>query len=252
MRWMTALTMSVPALAMGRSTVAQCTVLVRGQRNSAPPALHTVAFRPRRACAFAFGEEDEMAQGWGPGQGGGHYGPPAGYSYGYPPRPPAPKKTSGCLIALAVLGGLFVLGVIVSAAGGRTGGGRASRDTGSDARSDSAHSPGAKSDPQRPDVEVDAVTLWKDYQANEVAADNRYKDKQLLVSGKVTDISKDFLDDVVIKLATPNPFMNVMATMDDGEAAKAARLSKGEDLKIVCKGGGMVIGSPMLRDCVIR
>ena len=46
--------------------------------------------------------------------------------------------------------------------------------------------------------------------------------------------------------------MNVMANMEDGEAGKAAQLSKGQQITVLCKGGGMVIGSPMLRDCVIK
>lgn len=98
-------------------------------------------------------------------------------------------------------------------------------------------------------MQVDAVRLWQDYDANEVAADNLYKGKMLAVSGTVRSIDKDFLDNIVIRLATPNQFMSVMATMEDYESGKAASLSKGQAVAVVCKGAGMIIGAPVLHGC---
>ena len=46
------------------------------------------------------------------------------------------------------------------------------------------------------------------------------------------------MDDIVLDLRTSNPFMSVNATMDDGE-------------KVSCDGGGMIMESPQLRNCVL-
>lgn len=54
----------------------------------------------------------------------------------------------------------------------------------------------------------------------------------------MANIRKDFMDDIVLDLRTSNPFMSVNATMDDGE-------------KVSCDGGGMIMESPQLRNCVL-
>ena len=97
-----------------------------------------------------------------------------------------------------------------------------------------------------------AEKLFTDYQANEVSADEVYKGKNLLVTGKVSSITKDFLDNIVVSLVTSNQFMSVMATVDDSEKSKAGKLAKGESVSVLCKGGGAVVGSPMLGDCKIQ
>lgn len=101
---------------------------------------------------------------------------------------------------------------------------------------------------ERP-IEVDAKTLFDEYQANEVAADDRYKGKKLLVRGTVQSVDKDFLDSIIVRLATSNQFMGAMARMEDGEKSQASRLRKGEKVAVLCEGGGIVIGTPSLRDC---
>lgn len=61
---------------------------------------------------------------------------------------------------------------------------------------------------------------------------------QLLVTGAVSNIRKDFMDDIVLDLRTSNPFTSVNATMDDGE-------------KVTCDGGGMLMESSQFRNCVL-
>ena len=106
--------------------------------------------------------------------------------------------------------------------------------------------------PAEPDIEVSAARLWKDYHANEVAADDKYKNKTLLVSGEVSSIDKDFLGDIVLRLVTPNPYMAVMATLQSSEKSRAAQLSKGSSVSVLCTGGGMIVGSPSLRKCSVK
>jgi hypothetical protein len=98
-------------------------------------------------------------------------------------------------------------------------------------------------------IEVDARRLWQDYDANEVSADNYYKGRILKVRGTVTSIDKDFMDNIVLHLASPNEFMQTMATMQKSQAHQAAALSKGERVVLICEGKGRIIGSPSLDDC---
>jgi hypothetical protein len=101
-------------------------------------------------------------------------------------------------------------------------------------------------------VQVAAGTLFADYQANEVSADDKYKGKTLLVSGAVADIRKGPLGGITVGLSTSNPILSVDASLADSEASKAGKLSKGDSVKLLCKGMGMVVGRPQLDDCTIR
>ncbi len=101
-------------------------------------------------------------------------------------------------------------------------------------------------------VSVDNRKLWQDYEANEVAADNAYKGRPLKVTGIVASIDKDFMDDVVLHLASPNEFMNTMATMTKSEGAKSAALSKGNRVVLLCEGKGRVLGTPALDGCTFE
>ena len=101
-------------------------------------------------------------------------------------------------------------------------------------------------------LSVTAPKLWPDYQANEVAADNVYKGKQLLVEGAVNGINKDFTDSIYITLSTFNEFESVHAEINGNYQTEAASLRRGQIIKVRCEGGGMVIGSPVLRDCSIQ
>ncbi len=98
---------------------------------------------------------------------------------------------------------------------------------------------------------VDNNTLWRAYQANEVAADNRYKGRTLVVTGRVASVDKDFTDSIVLRLQSPNQFMTTMTDVDKEQAHVAAALRKGTPIELRCKGAGMIIGSPNLRDCWI-
>ncbi len=100
-------------------------------------------------------------------------------------------------------------------------------------------------------VTVSAYQLWADYQANEVAADYKYKGKEIVVQGNVANIRKDFIENVFVSLATPNEFENIEAKLKEREAQAAAYLDKGEPIILRCRGAGMILGSPMLHDCEI-
>jgi osmotically-inducible protein OsmY len=105
---------------------------------------------------------------------------------------------------------------------------------------------------QSPAKNVNAERLFLDYQRNEVSADSMYKGRTLAVTGTVSSINKDFTDSVYLVFETSNEFMGIHANLRGSEVSKASTLSKGSTVTVVCEGNGMIVGSPMLKDCVIQ
>lgn len=156
-----------------------------------------------------------------------------------PPGTPAPKKRSplqaGCLGLAAVLFVLFVIGMI---AGGKET--KSSDDNVADAAT--AVAP----------TDVTAVELFNAYQANEAAAQQRYGNRPLRVTGTVAGVDLDLSDNPVVKLATPNQFMSASANLADASKAKASALVKGQKVVVLCSGVTEVISIPQLADCEIQ
>ena len=130
---------------------------------------------------------------------------------------------------------------------GKAGGGAGSTTSGSTASA--ASEPAAAPVATAPPIEVSARKLFKEYDANEVSADDSYKGKRLRVTGTVQSIDKDFMNHVMIRLGTGNQFIPVDARMEDSEKSNAARLTKGTTVTLICTGHGRTIGRPQLKDC---
>lgn len=54
--------------------------------------------------------------------------------------------------------------------------------------------------PSSQTIQVEAHRLYQDYEDNEVAADQKYKNNVLIVTGKVSTIGKDFTDEIYVAL----------------------------------------------------
>ncbi|WP_302476318.1 OB-fold protein [Pandoraea communis] len=127
----------------------------------------------------------------------------------------------------------------------------------SDAEADAASAPrtsevkSAQAPVQQTYMKVSLSKLAEDYEANEVAADIKYKGKLLEITGRVQSIDKDAFDGISIALATSNEFMPARASVDKSLEATAAQLTKGQTITVRCKGGGLLVGSPILRNCQI-
>lgn len=98
-------------------------------------------------------------------------------------------------------------------------------------------------------VSVNAADLFKEYEANEVAADERLKGKIVQVSGTVQAIDKDAFDKINVKLRTANEFMPMHLSMKDSEKAAAIVLKKGVKVLARCEKISRIIGSPIGSDC---
>ncbi|WP_336979883.1 OB-fold protein [Altererythrobacter fulvus] len=154
-----------------------------------------------------------------------------------------PKKKMGCLkIGLIIVGAFILLGIVGSMVGGdgsSTSGGSSSGDSAAPANAE-------------PPTEVTAQELFKAYEANEAAAQQQYGDRPLLVSGTIERIDLDFMDKPVVVLRTSNEFQSAQASLTEDSQPKAASLSKGQHVKLLCQDVSEVVGSPMLADCDIQ
>lgn len=144
---------------------------------------------------------------------------------------------------LGFCGGFIAL-VVVAIVGSRF-------DTSKPATASTAQAPAAapQAQPKKEFVSTSAREIFAEYEANEVAADQKYKGKEVVIVGTVQSIDKDAFNNIVVHLQTPNQFMSVSATLQDKYESEAARMNKGEVLGFSCTGAGRIIGSPVLRDC---
>lgn len=115
----------------------------------------------------------------------------------------------------------------------------------------------AERQPAAPSVPVDDVytttasALNRDYDRNEVATDLKIAGRVVEVSGRVQSIDKDFTDDVVLNLAAGNEFLPAGMTMEESETAKAAALSKGDQVTVRCKKMRRIMNTPSGDDCIL-
>ena len=98
-------------------------------------------------------------------------------------------------------------------------------------------------------VEITAAQLYQEYQANEIAADEKYKDQIIQVSGRIRDIGNDLMDNPYITLVGDPYFGDVQCYFS--EKSIVASLSKGQQITVmgICDGLMMNV---LLNDCVIK
>lgn len=100
-------------------------------------------------------------------------------------------------------------------------------------------------------LSVSPRQLMADYEANEVAADQQYKDKVLLVSGIVTNIGKDVMGEIYVTLSAGDALGGVQCSFSESHTQEAARLSKGQRVTIkgMCKGKVLNV---LLGGCILQ
>ncbi|WWW57236.1 hypothetical protein V8948_20160 [Klebsiella quasipneumoniae] len=72
------------------------------------------------------------------------------------------------------------------------------------------------------------------------------------ITGTVQDITKNFANNVVLKLESDNRFMPVSLSMEDTEKSKASKLKKGQKITIMCEKMQLFIGAPSGRNCTFN
>jgi hypothetical protein len=99
-------------------------------------------------------------------------------------------------------------------------------------------------------VKVDAATILKEYEANEVAGDNKYKDKIVEITGVVESVGKDLLDDVYISVGTGAEFeiATVQCFITKDHVEKSASLQKGQKITVTGRVDGIMF-NVLVKDC---
>lgn len=117
-------------------------------------------------------------------------------------------------------------------------------------QSTSSEKASVASTPAQEVYKTTANALFKDYNDNEVAADEKMKGKVIEVSGTVQSIDKDFTDSIIVRLKTSNEFLPAIMGIRDSEKSAALALKKGQQIVVTCKSMARVVGAPSGRDCV--
>ncbi len=96
-----------------------------------------------------------------------------------------------------------------------------------------------------------AEDLFREYEANKVAADERYKGKILIVQGVVKDIDKDLSDEIYVELigAEYSPD-NVRCCFFNTHKYEVGQLIKGQKVMIKGKCYGSPVGDVVLKGCI--
>lgn len=104
---------------------------------------------------------------------------------------------------------------------------------------------------ETPALSVSAGQLYADYEANGVAADEKYKGKVLRVTGKVNSIDRDILETIYVTLQGDEYFGDVQCFFAEDHVRTASQLSKGQTITVKGKCDGKLM-NVMLKGCVIE
>lgn len=91
------------------------------------------------------------------------------------------------------------------------------------------------------------MSLFREYEQNEVATDMRLKGKIVEINGKVTGINKDFWDSAYVELQTPNQFMTASVRPIESDIDKIARLRRGQFVTFRCEKWSVSLARPQER-----
>ena len=135
--------------------------------------------------------------------------------------------------------GLFLIIILGSALG-----------SGNDDRPTSS-SPTAAETEEVQAISITARQLYQEYSDNQIAADAKYEDQWLEITGTVESIGKDIVDDMYVSLETGNLVGSVQCMLEDSEFEEAANLSEGQSVTVIGKNDGMLL-NVIVRKCTIE
>ncbi len=100
-----------------------------------------------------------------------------------------------------------------------------------------------------PDYVLSANTLFREYDKNSVAADAKYEDKIVVVSGTVQDIGKDITDTAYLVIGGSGFLDGVQCTLPRGQEGLVARVTKGQYVTLKGKVSGQIMGNVLVNNC---
>lgn len=143
-----------------------------------------------------------------------------------PISPVAKKKNKGCGIAIGILAVLVVLLIFIFAI--------SDGDDTNDANTTPKPSV-SQTTTEETVIDVAVEQILKEYEENEVSADNKYKWKKVAITGIVDSVGKDIFDDTYIKIDTGENYeaFGAQCYIADTEFEKAAELKPGDKITVV-------------------
>ena len=109
-------------------------------------------------------------------------------------------------------------------------------------------SPKVTSD-SNPTVTISASKLYKEYNENEIAADEKYKGKIIEITGVIRDIGNDIMDNAYITLVGNEYFGDIQCYFN--EKSVVAKLSKGKKITVIGSCSGLMI-NVQINNCIVR
>tara|TARA_A100001035_G_scaffold154461_1_gene121917 strand:- start:72 stop:509 length:438 start_codon:yes stop_codon:yes gene_type:complete len=100
-----------------------------------------------------------------------------------------------------------------------------------------------------PDYVLTADTLFNAYDKNSVAADAKYEDKIVKVSGTVQSIGKDIMDTAYLVIGGSGFLDGVQCMLPRGQEGLVARVSKGQYVTLKGKVSGQIMGNVIVNNC---
>lgn len=96
---------------------------------------------------------------------------------------------------------------------------------------------------------ISARDLNAAYQTNEVAADEKFRGKTILVDGVVDEISKDFRDQIYLAIRTGVFLQSIHAEFDDQQKSEIIKLQPGQKVRVKGRVKGLLMRSVFLGNC---
>ncbi|MFA5986368.1 MAG: hypothetical protein WC819_03410 [Parcubacteria group bacterium] len=99
---------------------------------------------------------------------------------------------------------------------------------------------------------VTANVLCSEYKSNEIAADKKFKDQYLEVTGIVKSIDSDFTDMPVVHIKCGGEYDFISVDCHFESKDEAATLEKDKTIVIQGRSSGEVMGNPQINTCKIK
>jgi hypothetical protein len=98
---------------------------------------------------------------------------------------------------------------------------------------------------------VSANNIYAAYQKNEVAADQKYKDKVIVVTGKITDIGKDIIDSPYLIVGGTGMIDGCQCVFAESAVDQIAKAAKGDQVSVkgTCTG---YLGMVEMENCSLQ
>lgn len=101
-------------------------------------------------------------------------------------------------------------------------------------------------------ITISAAELGRAYAESDSAAQRKYGNRRLRVTGIVTGTGGDAADNVVLRMQGPDPLVDVHLTVSEEARAEAEGVAKGSQQTLLCEGATEVLGSPTLDGCTFE